>query len=148
MLVFNTIDTGVLMRTLLTGEEFDNWNLIQAKIQKDITYDLNGQLFKEFFDEEVGQFIKWKDIKHIIFEIIRGKKLPIYMMIILREDEKYKDDKEKGRILNMTFKAGEMRVATGISYNSFTLDKSDENVWDEEVSSLFDRLGIKLELIS
>lgn len=148
MLLFNIIDTGILMRTLLTSEDFDNWNLIQAKIQKDITYELEGQQFKEFFEEDVEQFIKWKDIKHIVFEIIRGKKLPIYMMLILRENKKYKDDKEKGRIINMTFKAGEMRLATGMSYKTFTLDKSDENEWDKEVVAFFEGLGIKMELIS
>lgn len=148
MRVFNIKEIGLIIRRLLVGEDFDKWQFIRAKIQKANTFEFDGQALKEFYDgvEEVPEYILWEDIKQIIYEVIRGKKLPLYMIIVIKENIKYKDDKDFGRILNFTYKDGEMSVSSGMAYNVFSLDKSNENIWDDDVQNILNEMNINFEI--
>lgn len=65
---------------------------------KENTFEIDGQMLNSSDD-----YIKWDKIKTIIYSIIRGDKRPMYMKIILKEDEKYSCDEYISYILDITF---------------------------------------------
>ncbi len=146
MQVFSIIDSGILVRKLLKDVEFDSWKFIQSKIQKNITYEIDGQNIREYYgSKDIDEYVSWVDVKPIIYEIIKGQKLPISMTIVLKlENEDV--DKSFGRVINIKYLNNEMRVISAFSYSTFSLDRSEESKWDKYIQDLFDRLEIKYSI--
>lgn len=140
---FNISNKGEFIRSLLTTKKFDEWQLVQAKIQKFNTFDIDGQLIEK---QGCNTHIKWRDIKDIIFEIIRGKITPKFMKIILKEDYKYTQDSTFAYILSVTYKEN-LVISSGVTYKAFSMDKESETNWDREVQSILDELKLQYTII-
>ncbi len=149
-------DIKLTMSMLLLKDAFDGFFLEKAEVVTYAKLVLNGRRNKNWYEEENldkifnTEFVRWREIKHIFFEYIKGKKTPDIFKISLKADEeiaeiflkdsgfyeKYVEEKPELH-LQLRYEKKELCVVTGIYNSNFTLDKTVENAWDEAVSKWF-----------
>lgn len=140
-------EPGILMRHLLTGETFDSWDFLLAKIKTGNYHEIDGTRIPAFYEdseETDRKYLQWKEIRHIIYEIIRGKRLPIMMQLVLRREKESVPEEGLNCLLNIRFQEGVLQVMSGISRTAFSLDKTAEQIWDTEVENFLRSVGIVL----
>ena len=144
------------MNTLLASEQFDAFLVDEASITTFNTFHIDGHIVKDFFNSEeitnmeqgLPEFSLWKDIRPICFQLIKGKKTPSQLKIVLKlsEDNTYSLLESThstlstmdidGMFLNILFQHDKLTIVCGISYKIFTLDKNLENEFTTSISSL------------
>lgn len=149
------------MNELLINERYDSFYMYEAKISTGLDYFINGRLNESFFDKDELEirkadndegfecFTLWKDMKQLIFELIKGKRLPLrFKVILMFNRDNIKKLIEMNQIsmeassvgalfYNIYYENGKLNVTTGASIKVFTLDKTLENVWDETVGKYY-----------
>ncbi|MBE5946431.1 MAG: hypothetical protein E7259_05745 [Lachnospiraceae bacterium] len=144
-------DIKTFMNELLVNEKYDSFYMFETRLKVSMDYYINGKLNKDFFDshEETQEYVSWRDIKHTIFELIKGKRLPIsFKLILMFNRENIERLVEMNNLpvnpqdvgalfLNMYYENGELTVTTGTSLKVFTLDKTLEHLWDETVEKYY-----------
>lgn len=148
-------DINLAMAHLLVRESFDDFFLDQAEVLTFASLIIGGKRNQDWYDEPKSKKIYWKEIKEIVFSYIKGKQTPGIMRVSLQADsilaqrvyydagmlEQYRKECPK---LNLSFKYenNSLTVITGMAYQSFSLDKQLEYVWDDWVKNFFKGLGI------
>lgn len=150
MKAFYIKDQKQFMNRLLKSELFDHFLLSEATIHGAISYRVDGHINREFFDAEEleaftadgSEYLPFSYFRPVCFELIRGKHTPLYMKFvfllspsnakstILSTDTGFSPEDISGIFLNLTFRDGQMLLTTGVSYRTFTLDRSFDQVWD------------------
>ena len=135
---------------LLTGECFDSFLLKEASIHGFVPFQIDGHINKGFFDADdpdsadklAYEYTRWKDIRPICFDLIKGKRTPTKFMFVLylkpeaanamfeKAGISMENSMVQNLILNIRFEQGEMTITTGVDYLGFTLDKQGEQLWD------------------
>jgi hypothetical protein len=153
---FEIEDTKIFMNELLNSTRFDSFYLYEARLKTSLDYFIGGRINHEFYkdDEESGddisqEYVYWKDIKHTLFELIKGKRLPINFKFILMFN---RDNitrliemnnltiapEDVGALFyNIHYDDGKLQIITGSSVKVFTLDKSLDKIWDETVERYY-----------
>lgn len=152
---FEVEDVKNYMNQLLVNERFDSFYLYEARVKGALDYFVGGKLNMEYYDEDEknefddSEYISWSKVKQIIYDLMKGKKLPINFKIILmfnRDNIKrliemnnlpVKADDVGALFYNIHFEAGQLNVTTGTSLKVFTLDKRLEQLWDETVEKYY-----------
>lgn len=157
-------DIKLTMSMILLKNTFDGFFLEEAEVFTYAKLVLNGRRNKKWYEGEETldrdfstELVRWREVKHIFFEYIKGKKTPDIFKISLKADEKIaeiflKDSgfyeryiEEKPELhLQLRYEKKELCVVTGIYNNSFTLDKTVENAWDEAVVKWFIKNNISV----
>ncbi len=155
MLALQIEDIKQFMVQLFSEKTFDGFLLYEAKIQMGVSYVIDGSLNLEFFDQDEKEalenrsYTRWDEQKQMIFSMIRGKKTPQDMQLILMQSPKnvetmitrnniaYRPDDVRGLFLNIRFKDGRLVCTTGISLKTFTMDKSLEHLWEDMIRKYF-----------
>lgn len=165
MISLSITDKKVLIARLLAGEAFDHFLVEEAVITTFNTFILDGRLKKEFYTEEElfkeGRkergFSYWKEIKAICFEIMKGKKTPLNFKFVFQladyNIEKLLKQKElsfqradiNGLVLTVKYDGNQMTAVTGTSLKLFTMDRTLDRIWDENVKKFFYQQGIAFE---
>jgi len=126
MLALSISDVRGFMVKLLKEEAFDEFQLRNAAINTFARFEIYGT--KE------GGYVSWGAVRPHIFNIIRGDKLPKAIKIILGKDMDGSDaDNPVSVFINIHFEDGKIVLTTGISKKGFSLDRSDDEKWDEQV---------------
>ena len=95
MLSIQISDIKDFMSHLLSKDTFDHFYFIEASIKMGVSYQIQGRINEGFYDTSVEQtlnreFCYWKEIRHRIFDIIKGKPLSIERredkMVLIMED--------------------------------------------------------------
>ncbi len=142
-------DINNFMTQLLTNELFDSFLLCDGEISTTNSFTINGRINKSFFAEDesmnLENFIYWKQLKHICFEIIKGKKVPTKMKFVFSAPsthyEKFISESGApftlenigGLYLHIYFENNEITCITGTSLNTFSMDKTLDNYWDDKM---------------
>lgn len=140
MLVCTVNNTKKFMSCLLKENTFDLFELRNAVVTTFTTFEIDGKLNKDFFDEAQipsSDYTTWKDIRHFMFEIIKGKKMPKFIKIVLSAPTDLKENISSISsvlFLNITFENNIITLITGSSTKTFTMDKSYEYKWDEYIT--------------
>ena len=150
---------------LFVGDTFDHFLVKEAEIITFNRFSIDGHLRKEFYTaeerEEMGmkQLSTWAMITPFCFSLIKGRRLPESFRIVLKlPQEKARDFLEtrelpirpeqlEGLYLNIRYENGGVVCLTGTSLNFFTLDKTVEEQWAEEVKEFFKRESLELQEI-
>lgn len=151
-----TIDNiKIIMNLLLAGDYFDDFLLDKASITTYNTFTIDGHIIKSYFtDEEYAllknkELIDWKTVKHMAYEIIKGKKTPVKFKIVLALNPEqldrflqsnnlsYNISDISGLYLNINYENNALSCITATSLNTFTLDKELEHCFDDYVTKLF-----------
>lgn len=140
-------DTNNFMQNLLVKEIFDSFLLCEGEIHTSNSIAINGRINTGFYDSEeldsiTEDFVLWKNLKHICFEIIRGKKVPTkmklvfampkssYSKIITDSGINISEDSIGGLYLHITYENNVITTITGTSLKVFTMDKTLDKYWD------------------
>ena len=148
MLSIQVSDTKNFMSHLLSGNTFDHFYFIEASIKMGVSYQIQGRINEGFYDTSVEQtlnrdFCYWKEVRNRIFDIIKGKRLPLSCKIVLglpkqsvsylisHSNSTLREDDIEGIYVNILYDPKTLLITTGISYKNFSLDKSLEYAFDE-----------------
>lgn len=154
MLRMTIHDIKTFMAHLLSKDLFDSYELVEASVKMNFSYHIDGHINKDFFDpeEEEGQreFCLWKDARPHLFQIIKGRRLPLAMKIVLRfppgtrellfrEVPSSVDPAHvEGLYLNILYHQKAVTCTTGVSYKTFVMDKSLDQALDQYAKKLLE----------
>lgn len=126
------------MGKLLASDTFDDYLILEAVITKANTFTIDGRLNEEYLSDlenegesPTGRLQTWGKVRAFCFELVKGKTLPVYMKVVLQ-----KSGEEADHYLNIVYDRKELRVVTGTSLRTFTLDKSIEREWDKSAEDM------------
>ena len=160
MLALTIEDQKLFTRELLTGTTFDSLLLSKAVIHHNIDYVIEGHYNSKFFTKEEWEekgcnlYAAWEEVKPYIFQIMKGKHLPVSFQIVLRASQQTVEkllsssgsslllDQVEGLFLNIHYNDENLTITTGSSYSLFTMDKSLELAFDEAIKKLIARSHI------
>ncbi len=138
------------MSRLLQQETFDRYLFIEGEITTSVTTHVDGYLHKEYFDEAPDdRYARWQDVRGYFLELVRGRKTPLDLKIILSLPPSaiagflkkkgiggYQPEEISGMYLNFHFDGEALTCTTGISTTAFSLDKTLEREWDDYAKGL------------
>lgn len=167
MLAIKIKDVKSFMAKLLSADTFDAFLLEEARIHTFNTFTIDGRRNREFYTKEEledpeifpYEYSQWKDVKGICFQLIKGKKVPTFMKLILhmKPEEAYTlleeagasglGDRLKAFVVTIKFDAGGLLLTTGTSFDTFLMDKTADLIWDNGCRRFLDEKGIAFEEI-
>lgn len=161
MTVLEINDVKGFMAKLLASDTFDDYYILEAVITKANTFTIDGRLNEEYLadaGEEVvdsdsgatdaSRLQAWGKVRSLCFDLVKGKTLPIFMKVVLQLPESkvadilaesgasIRPEEITGLYLNITYDRKELRVVTGTSLKTFSMDKSLEREWDEAAGKI------------
>lgn len=162
MIALQITELKAFMSKLLASTTFDDFLLQEATLQMAISYVIDGHINEGFFhtdDEDTTlkkkpPFIAYKEVRGTFFELIKGKRTPLGFQVVLqlspeRADMLFPEGLThhliKGLILNIRYDGAKAFITSGISYTSFSLDKTPELIWDEALITFLKGAGIAFE---
>lgn len=146
-----------LTTLLFAKEDFDEYLLVEAKVQTFATYHISGKIVKEYFDDEESRkesFCQWKKVRNLCYDMVKGKKLPISFTIVLRlsssmllqwlKNQDIDNHLVDGKrfFVNIYYREKRLYVVSGMASETFGLDKSVEKLWDDEVFHILSQLKV------
>lgn len=147
-------DIKSFMNELLVNEKYDSFYLYEIRLKTSLDYYISGKINKEFYDteeerEELYDYVSWGEIKHTVFGLIKGNRLPISFKVILmfnRENIEriiemnnlpIRPEDVSNLSMNIYYEDEKLLVTTGSSLKIFTLDKTLEHLWDDTVGKYY-----------
>lgn len=150
MLVTNVNNTKEFMAMLLKKDIFDAFQVREVLITTFTTFEIHGNLNKDFFDteEEIDRkFCVWRELKPYVFELIKGNRLPKSIKIVFSADEPLLEaisPEASALFVNISFENNRLGIITGSSLKNFTLSKTVEFMWDDWVIRFLESHKIKI----
>lgn len=150
MIALKLPEVRVFMNKLLCTEIFDNFLLQEATIQGSINYHIEGTLHKDFYSENELElehlsglsFIPYGKVRTQCFDLIKGKRTPSFFKFVLLLSPTNLEKTLQQSVpslttadvtaafINLKFQNNSLLLTTGISYCTFTIDKSLDREWD------------------
>ena len=145
MIAINVISKNEFMNAIFIKDTFDYMLVSELELTTINTFSVDGRINKDFIkknelEEPEDDFISWGSIRHICFEIIKGKNAPLKFKITLKLPNSYIEKMltsvdtniEASQVLGMY-------VITGTSLSIFTMDKSIDKFWDKQITTLLNQ---------
>lgn len=165
MIALKITNVKQFMGRLLGGEDFDSFLLEEAAISTYNTFRIDGHQNREFYtsdeweDKEIRpyDFTKWKTIRPVCFDLIKGKRTPVSFQFVLRlipeytvsvlkqEETSVAPEQISGFLLNVRYDGLSLTLVTGTSYTTFLMDKSPDVLWDKAVRQFLSKREISYE---
>lgn len=160
MLLYKILEIKPFMAKLLATAAFDSYILKELQLQTFTGFTISGQLNEDFFTKEELEErngimeVFWSEVRPIVYNMIKGSKTPLSLKVVLQLPPqkcrqiidtlggRQKPEDIGGLYLNIRFEKGELLVITGTAIKSFTMDKTLEHEWDEQVGRMLKELGI------
>ena len=153
------------MNRLLVSDSFDVFLLEEAIIGVANTFTIDGHVNKDFFrssdDDAEGlvEFRPWGEIKGLCFDLIKGKRTPLFFRFtlqlapdkaaaLLRSQNCDVDPSQvKALALNIRYDGTKAVLTTATSYRTFLPSKEPDIIWDKALAGFLDREGIAYETV-
>ena len=166
MIALKILDVKEFMSKLLVKGTFDNFLLSEAELLAGCTYTINGRRNKEWYSTEEfselleKEYMRLEEQRPFLYQLIKGKKTPQSMKLVLLLSEENKKrilerikreqeaDTIEGLFLNIRYEKGEVKLITGSSMRVFTMDKTIEREWDDNLKVFLRHHEIPFEEIS
>lgn len=162
MQTIEILDIKPFMQLLFQTNTFDSYEFVSAVIRTDMTYNLDGHLNRDFFTEEelraqnanASPYLLWQTAKEKIFYLIKGKKTPSQLKLVLKlphaaacsvleaTHSNLTATDIDGMFMNILFQEDRLTIICGISYRIFTLEKHLEQEFTSYILSIFKTLSI------
>ena len=145
MIILQITQLKNFMNTLLRLETFDRFPVSEASITTFTTFSIDGSLHTDFFDPDDAHLLKEKGRTRLLWKDVKGKRTPLQFKFVFQlpqaacekmiADHALPLEIENvfGCFLNFQYKDGKLLLTTGTSLKIFTMDKSLDRVFDEEV---------------
>ncbi len=162
------------MNKLLVSDAFDCFLLEEAVIGTANTFTIDGHINKEFFSGESTEdtspdgvsgnaqipvshreFRPWSEIKGLCFDLIKGKRTPLFFRFVLhlmpekasallkRENCDVEPSRIKALVLTIRYDGSKAVLTTGTSFYTFVLSKEPDIIWDKALLQYLDGKGIE-----
>lgn len=154
------------MYRLLSTESFDGFLLEEAVIGTANTFTIDGHVNKDFFQAEDGvnpleitEFRPWSELKSLCFDLIKGKRTPLFFRFTLqlkpelaaallkKENCDVEPDQVKALALNIRYDGTKAVLTTATAYHTFLMSKEPDAIWDRALAKYLDREGIAYEIL-
>lgn len=145
-------DTKLFMTHLLKEGTFDHFEMVSLNLKTDITYDIDGSLNKEYFEEEVTTYKSWDHFKGKVATLIKGPRVPLYFKLVLAlsagqtenilSKTEASTDLVQGFFLNIVYDQNAAMITTGTNYKTFSMDKTPEQYFDTSMKKFLERHNI------
>lgn len=165
MISLKVVDVKNFMSSLLVHNVFDNFLLSELTIHTSKELYISGKLNEDFYSSEELELLNgrkyatWGECKSLAYSFIKGNKLPLSIKIvfllsdentekmIVRSGNKLNLNDINGLFLNMRYDKNGLFLTTGSSIRIFTLDKSLEQLWDNDIKIFLKHHNIVVEEI-
>ncbi len=157
MVALEIHDIGALMNKMLKEEMFDHFLLQEASVSQVFSATIDGALRPEFFsakEEEAPDlaglsYIPFSRVRPLCLDLIRGKRKPdafrfVFLLspdnqtaTIERAGTPFRTEDISGMFLNLSYRNETLTCTTGISYRTFSMDRSLEAEWDRMAALFF-----------
>ncbi len=163
MISLKIIDIKSFMSSLLIQNIFDNFFVSELYINTFNQFHITGKLNEEYYSSDELEILDgrkystWGEMKPIAYSLIKGNKLPLSIKIILllspsntenvllKSGAAISSDDINGLFLNIRFDKGNLNLVTGTSIKNFSLDKTLERAWDEDLKMFLKHYEIAAE---
>lgn len=152
------------MNQLLVADTFDMFLLEEAVIGTASTFTIDGHVNRGFYGEEDTDpteerfdFRPWGELKGLCFDLIKGKRTPLFFRFVLHlmpEKASALLEKEscgvepslvKALALNIRYDGSKAVLTTGTAFHTFVLSKEPDAIWDKALKKYLDGKGIQYE---
>lgn len=149
MLSIQPTNTKQFMSQLFLDTTFDRLCLREAKLTTAYSVTIDGK------QKHADGFIFWQDVRPLCLRMIQGDEPPESFSLVFMLPGENKDVLFAGSdgasavdslLLNVRYDNGRVQCTTAVSYNTFTLDKSQENRWDRSLMQFFDTYKIEYKI--
>lgn len=145
------------MALLFRSEAFDKYYTREVLIKTFTDFSISGKRYHDFYSDdedkkyEETNFVIWEELREIAFQMIKGKRTPSVIRLIFQlPKEKMEelsstaphDIEVDAMFLNIRFENNELFVVSGISKKGFSMDKTMDHMWDDEVKRWLKQQGI------
>ncbi len=157
MVALTIHDIGALMNKMLKGEMFDHFLLQEASVSQAFSVTIDGTVHPEFYsaeDEEASaladlSYIPFSRVRPLCLDLIRGKRKPNSFRFVFllspdnqaatleRSGTSFRTEDISGMFLNLSYRNETLTCTTGISYRTFSMDRSLEAEWDHMAAMFF-----------
>lgn len=139
------------MSKLLIQNVFDAFLVSDVIIHTFQRFEMNGKLNRDYYSTEELESLgsrthsKWSEVRPFAYQVVKGNKTPLSFQISLMLSGKaiesvlttqgvLLDSSEvTGLYLHIRYENSELHVVTGTGLKTFSLDKSLDYAWDEQV---------------
>lgn len=154
------------MNQLLAADTFDVFLLEEAVISTSNTFTIDGHINQDFFYSEDREpvalpyeFRPWSEIKGLCFDLIKGKRTPLFFRFILqlmpekaaalltKEGSDVDPSLVKALVLNIRYDGAKAVLTTGTAYHTFLPSKEPDAIWDKALMKYLEGKGISYELL-
>jgi len=153
------------MNSFLGSDNFDIFLLEAASITTYNIFQIDGRQNQAFYTAEEWndptirpyEFTRWKDIRGLCFDLIKGKHTPTSFKFVLQlcpeyiegilknEDTLIKASDIKSLVLTLKFDGSSLTLITGTSLKTFIPDKSIDTYWDNAVKRFLTKKELAFE---
>ena len=167
MLALRFVDIKDFMNKLLCTDLFDHFLLSEASISTYADFSIDGHLNPDFFNPEDPQYEQFKEagivpfslLRPVCYSLIKGKSTPLGFHFVFqlsplnqqrtieKSGSSFKSEDITGMFLNLRYRDQQLTCTTGISYRTFTPDKSLEQEWDRLIPLFFKGHRIPFEIL-
>ena len=154
MRLFQIQDTRDFMKKLLVADTFDTFLLWEASVTTFCTFHIDGTYHPDFFNADAEPsfpypYASWEKVRPLFWSLIKGKNTPLSFRVIFRLAPHNVETILKqsgipmeaqdidGLFLNLNYENGSLTCTSGTSVKIFTLDKSLERAWEDNLEKFF-----------
>jgi len=167
MLALKISSMKAFMNHLLVADTFDNFLLEEATISTANVYQIDGHINKEFYaTDELTEaqsipydFAQWKDMKPLCFNLIKGKRTPLFFKFVLHlkpeqvsklmaaGGSNISAEEIKALVLTIKYDGNQAVLTTASAFHTFLMSKEPDTLWDKALQQFLTRKGIDYEIL-
>lgn len=163
MIALHFPDIRLTTNKLFAAEDFDAFLVSELSLSTFCSFQIDGHIPEDYFSSEEleelpdQKLIAWKQLRPLVFQLVRGNRLPGQFKIVFRlagyNVEKflkqtglpYRAEDVGGLFLNLRYTNQTLSCYTGTSLNVFDLSKNLDHEWERMVRGFFKQRGIPFE---
>lgn len=147
MEAYEILDLKRCTKLLFSDNIFDEFFVQETEILTYNRFSIDGRIQKSYFDTqdtgEIAKFSKWRDIKPICFDLIKGKRLPLSFKIVLKYPDidmglddasrKILNNESYDFFINIKYEEKKLSFISAASMKKFDMDKNIISEWDRYI---------------
>lgn len=153
MKALQILEVKSFMGKLLIHNMFDQFLLSELTMNTFNKFQVNGKLNLDFFTIEEQEAIgtrthsKWSEVKPFAYSLVKGSKTPLsfHITLMLGKEQiesvvrnagsSIRHEQVSGLYFHIKYENAKLYIITGTGLNIFTMDKTLEHAWDDQVTS-------------
>lgn len=158
-------DVRDFMEKLFLKDTFDGFQLMEAVIVTSNTFVIDGHIREEYYTKEEWEELaekkisRWGSLRPLCFQMIKGKKTPESMKLVLRMADSgveklleksglpFQVTDVEGLFFNVRYENQKLMLTSGVSMRLFTMDKSLERFWEQKLEGYLKQAEIACEIV-